>query len=67
VSELKVGDRIKDNDPRMYRRILTVRDVQEVYVYADCAGIPVRILRRRIFTDGKPRKTGFSLMEPSNA
>jgi hypothetical protein len=71
MNELKVGDRIKDNDPRMLNRVLTVTriwwplsgDPLEAKAIADDGvGRPYPILLRRIYTDGKPRKSGFSLV-----
>lgn len=67
IRELRVGDRIRDNDPRMYNgnRSLVVGAIAGEYVWADQNGQSawrVRILKRRIYTDGKTRRTGFSLM-----
>lgn len=59
---LKLGDRISDNDPRMTPRVLTIQRMTERHVYATShSGIWARISRARIYTDGKPRRTGFSL------
>ncbi len=65
--ELKVGDRIKDNDPRMrHDRVLTILELLPNGVYAeDSRGRVYPILLRRIYTDGKPRRSGFSLCEES--
>jgi hypothetical protein len=62
--ELKVGDRIKDNDPRQEGRVLTITEVSPTRVRATREGpFPkVSILKERIHTDGKPRRTGFSLV-----
>lgn len=67
---LKVGDRIRDNDPRMLsgRRVLTIENVEcsTRYVLAKGpTGIVVRIRRDRIFCDGKARRTGFNLELPA--
>lgn len=61
---LKVGDRIKDNDPRMqYTRVLTITHILPNGVQAvDSRGRPFLYLRRRIFTDGRARKSGFTLL-----
>ena len=61
--ELNVGDRIKDNDPRMGNRVLTVTAIEAGEVLAQsksgfCRNI--RISRKRIFIDGKPRRYGFN-------
>jgi hypothetical protein len=61
---LNVGDKIKDNDPRCtWRAPLEIIDLLPNGVTARTAtGSYVRILRRRIYTDGKPRRNGFSLV-----
>jgi hypothetical protein len=62
---MNVGDKIKDNDPRMAGRTLTIVDAADPhYVKAAHAGRFFSILRRRIYTDGKPRRSGFSLVTP---
>lgn len=61
--ELRVGDRLKDNDPRMRHRVLTITDILPNGVVArDELGREFGYLRRRIHTDGKPRKSGMSLI-----
>ena len=62
--ELQVGQKIKDNDPRMtYRRVLKILELLPNGVVAeDSRGRRFTILRRRIFIDGKPRRSGFSLV-----
>jgi hypothetical protein len=61
--ELNIDDLIKDNDPRMGNRILRVVETLPNGVTAkDISGRHFRILRRRIHTDGKPRRSGFSLL-----
>lgn len=58
--ELKEGDRIRDNDPRMPNRVLVISRVDEHKVTAqDRIGRSFGIQRRRIYNDGKPRKSGF--------
>jgi hypothetical protein len=60
---LKPGMKIKDNDVRMGTRILTIEEILPNGVVAKSpVGRLVTILRRRIFTDGKPRKSGFDLI-----
>jgi hypothetical protein len=63
---MKIGDSIKDNDPRMYggKRVLTIIEIDETHVTAQQNALrPVRIRKDRIYTDGKARKTGFSLIK----
>ena len=62
--ELKVGNKLRDNDPRMsHRAQLTITHILPNGVQAQTGrGQTVRLLRRRIYTDGKPRRNGFSLV-----
>jgi hypothetical protein len=64
MTDLKVGDKIKDNDPRtLFPRVLTIIEILPNGVAArSSAGRVVTIVRRRIYTDGKPRRNGFSLL-----
>ena len=62
---LKIGDKLKDNDPRMGNRILTVVELDECtgrVVVQNAVGMKYRHWRHRIFTDGKERKSGLSLV-----
>ena len=68
---LRVGDKIKDNDPRMANRVLIVKRLwfplsgdrdQARVIVDDSVGRPFSILLRRIYTDGKPRRSGFDLV-----
>jgi hypothetical protein len=62
---LQVGDRIKDNDPRMPNRVMTITEILPNGVAArDSLGKLRLYLRRSIYTDGKPRRSGFSLLPP---
>lgn len=57
------GQRIKDNDPRMPHRVLTIIEVLPNGVAAkDSAGLVRLYLRKSIHTDGRTRKSGFSLI-----
>ena len=62
--ELKVGDKLRDNDPRMsHRAQLTITHILPNGVQAQTGiGKSVRLLRRRIYTDGKLRRNGCSLV-----
>lgn len=62
MSELKIGDKVKDNDPRSLHRVLTITSVGNETVMAVFAARHSRISIRRIHTDGKPRRSGFSLL-----
>ncbi len=62
---LKIGDKIKDNDPRRtYERVLTISSVGTKEVSASDDMRNVRISLKRIHTDGKQRRSGFSLIIP---
>jgi hypothetical protein len=59
--ELKVGDVLVDNDPRMRARRLTVVEVLPNGVAARDGADKIRLyLRYRIFTDGKARRYGMN-------
>ena len=67
---MKVGDRIKDNDPRMGGRVLTICMVANSgdYVRArDSIGFERMYMAKRIHSDGKPRRTGFDLLKSEAA
>lgn len=76
ANTINPGDRIKDNDPRMGDRVLTVLRITPAgpfggHQWAVCAhplfrGREIRIRPDRIHTDGKPRRTGFTLLESAN-
>lgn len=57
-----VGDRIKDNDPRIGDRVLTVARIGGGFLWAYRAKghREYRIKINRVYTDGKPRRSGFS-------
>lgn len=68
VSELKVGDLIRDNDPRApFVRTLEVRTIENGNVWAAVKNTErqhwTRISLDRIFTDDKPRRSGWSLLK----
>ena len=61
--ELKIGDKMKDNDPRMGDRVLEITEILPNGVRAVDGQGKVRIyLRHRIYLDGKPRHSGFNLI-----
>ena len=67
MAEITYGSRIKDNDPRMPNRVLQVTGFEGDYVFASIrAGQKNRltkIRKDRIHTDGKPRRSGWLLIE----
>ena len=66
--ELKVGDRIKDNDPRMNGRVVQITRISGLCAFYDRRPFgserEYSVRLTRIHTDGKPRKSGFSLITP---
>ena len=67
LRQIRVGDRIIDNDPREPNRILTVREIgpERVVAARGPAGRrqETRIALKRIHTDDKPRRSGWSLIK----
>lgn len=67
--QIKAGDKLKDNDPRMVGRELVVLEVGDTRVQCQHAKYPsfpkVWIRIDRIHTDGKPRRSGFDLVTPN--
>ena len=65
--DITYDTRLRDNDPRMPDRDLQVTGFEGNYVFAsDRPGQKrklTRIRRDRIYTDGKPRKTGWRLVQ----
>lgn len=58
---LEVGDRIKDNDPRMPHRHLVIQSITDTHVVAkDTVSRTFKIRRKAIFLDAKSRRTGFT-------
>jgi hypothetical protein len=68
---MKIGDRIKDNDPRMPNRVLiitaigvrTAHGIESVRAKSPYHKQEFRISAKRIHTDGKPRRGGFDLLK----
>jgi hypothetical protein len=67
------GKMLRDNDPRMINRYLTI-DSPVVgpfgvthYVARDRNGRKFKIAAKRIFGDGKARRYGFNVIEPKDA
>jgi hypothetical protein len=62
---MNIGDRIKDNDPRMPNRVLVIVKFESGYVVtSNRDGRTIRVRKDRIHRDGKERRSGFTLMEP---
>lgn len=61
---LQPGMKIRDNDPRVGLRILTVDRIDGDRVQCSDKHRSVIVNAKRIHTDGKPRRSGFSLVEP---
>ena len=68
--ELKIGDVLRDNDPRQEGRTLEITKILPLHgSVRACSskGKDVRILQRRIHTDGKARKSGYSLVREAQS
>ena len=65
MNKFLLGQKIKDNDPRMGNRILTIVGFVQGYrvLAEDNSKRKFRIRESRVFTDGKPRKYAFNLLE----
>jgi hypothetical protein len=59
---VEVGDRIVDNDPRtLVRRLVIIAIVgDKAKIQDELNGRIYRVQVRRIFTDGKVRRSGFN-------
>ena len=63
MNDFLPGDLIKDNDPRMGDRVLMVIKADGERVEAvNTSGRRVKINRKRIFFDSKPRRYGFNVL-----
>lgn len=59
----RVGDYLRDNDPRMGKRVLTILEVLPNGVVArDRVGRARTYLAKHIHSDGMPRRGGFDLV-----
>lgn len=64
--DVKVGDKLRDNDPRMGHRVLVVIAIHPNGVTAlDSKGRAFTYIMRRIHTDSRIRKTGLSVVRPA--
>jgi hypothetical protein len=57
---LKVGQILHDNDPRYRGRKLEVVRVEGSYAVCMCGPRQVKVRLDYIFSDGKPRRSGYS-------
>ena len=67
---IKIGDIIRNNDPRSKGRQLYVRKIQDGYVHAAMEPMGIRLTRireDRIHEDGRPRRTGYSVVLHENS
>ncbi|MDD2878445.1 MAG: hypothetical protein PHZ23_14600 [Acidiphilium sp.] len=65
-TDLKIGDRVRDNDPRCDQHVGVVQRISDgmATIGRDGRG-KTRVSVIRIFTDGKPRRSGWSRIEPT--
>lgn len=63
MTQLLLGDLLKDNDPRMGGRVLMVTSIlPNGCIAVDTMGRKRAYLSKRIFLDGKERKYGFNVL-----
>lgn len=66
--DIKIGDKLRDNDPRMRGRVLEVVGFDGkgkailAHSLVNRKMFETRIALRRIFTDSKQRRSGWSLV-----
>jgi hypothetical protein len=58
--KLKPGQILRDNDPRYHGRKVEVVRVEGSYAVCMCGPRQVKVHLDRIFSDGKPRRSGYS-------
>lgn len=64
MSEVRVGQVYRDNDPRISRTVSVERiDRDHAFVRASFSGKVTKVLLTRLHRDGKPRRTGFSVIQ----
>lgn len=63
--KIKVGDVLRDNDPRFKGRTVVVVYAGDTYVSYAGKSRWCSIKTRRIFTDGKKRAQGWNLIQPT--
>jgi len=57
---MKVGQVLYDNDPRYRGRKLEVVRMEGAYAVCMCGPRQVKVRLEYIFSDGKPRRSGYS-------
>lgn len=64
IEVVRLGDKIKDNDPRTENRLGEVIAFQKtrLRVKWEITGVKTYVSLNRVFDDGKIRKTGYSLV-----
>lgn len=64
--QIEIGDKIKDNDPRMTNRVLIVVALTDTHVVCENDSYrhfpKVKIRKDRIYSDNKKRRSGFDLV-----
>ncbi len=62
--DIRPGQRVRDNDPRMTNRVMIVLRVEKGQAHLGMSNNSPRAVTKvsvsRIYTDGKPRRTGWS-------
>lgn len=60
--EVKIGDKLRDNDKRKPDRVVTVTGIDGDHALYHTGKRTARVRFDRIYTDGKSRQRGFSLV-----
>ena len=61
-AEALIGRMVRDNDPREPHRIMRINRIEDDYAHLSGYNLKTRVSIKRIFTDGKPRRSGWSLV-----
>ena len=64
---LKAGQLLYDNDPRYRGRKVEIVRVEGSYAICKCGPRQTQIRLASIFSDGEPRRSGYSTVAPNDA
>jgi hypothetical protein len=63
---LEAGQVLHDNDPRYRGRRVEVIRIEDSYAVCKCGPRQVKVRLHYIFTDGMPRRSGYSTVAPND-
>jgi len=63
---LKAGQILYDNDPRYPGRKVEVVRVEKSFAICKCGPRQMQIRLAYIFSDGEPRRSGYSTIQPND-